>query len=295
MKTMTPTLLPVLSSPDHLTPAHMGKQDDAYGRKCVEDARALRKMHEGCVIKVEPKQETVQLMSDVWGECRWLEVTVWNPVDRRGQTLKVEWHELGHGNPHTASIWSPDYTEEAWRSYHQWYTTVCLHEKASAEADAKLRSILDGLNKEMDAVTAVTPVRGRIYKVVRGRKHPKGTIGKLFWSGNNEWGTSYGLAIGDEVDANGKHKSVIFISPSNLEPVLNQTEQDRVKGIQDEMRQAESRWTDEYRTRFMHLLYHWSKEFGYDADVTLRRVTEVMRDRNETNAASILAAAVVNG
>lgn len=293
MKTMIPTLLPVLPSPDHLTPAHLGKKDDDYGRKCVEDAVALRKRYTGYVIKVQPKQETVQVMSDVWEECRWLEVTVWNPVLRCGETIKVEWHELNHPNPPTASIWSPDHTEEAWRSYHQWYATVHLHERAKGYADGKVHGTLADLSRERDGILAPAPVRGREYKVVRGRKHPKGTIGKLFWWGQNNWGTSYGLAIGNDIDPNtGKHKNVIFIAPSNLELVLNQTEQDRIMSIDAEMKDGESRWGEHYRSHFVALLRAWATEYSYDANETMRRVGQVMHDRGDTVAASILAAAV---
>lgn len=42
---------------------------------------------------------------------------------------------------------------------------------------------------------AVTVRCGKTVKVVRGRKVPKGTVARVFWMGENQWGWSAGLEM----------------------------------------------------------------------------------------------------
>jgi len=53
------------------------------------------------------------------------------------------------------------------------------------------------------------PTRGREVKVVRGRKVPKGTTGRVFWTGNKGWGDRVGIEC-----ANGER---VFVNPEYVE------------------------------------------------------------------------------
>lgn len=59
------------------------------------------------------------------------------------------------------------------------------------------------------AIEAALPTPGARVKVVRGRKVPKGTEGKVFWRGNSGWGDS----VGFKTDAGEKH----FTAERNVE------------------------------------------------------------------------------
>lgn len=56
---------------------------------------------------------------------------------------------------------------------------------------------------------AKTPRKGRLVRVVRGRKVPKGTEGRVFWYDMNQWGWSCGIEL-----QNGER---VFTSASNVE------------------------------------------------------------------------------
>jgi len=71
---------------------------------------------------------------------------------------------------------------------------------------------------------AMTVKFGRTVKVVRGRKFPIGTTGKVFWMGETKWGWSVGIALDEEKTEKNLYKNVAFVALCNLEVVVNEQE-----------------------------------------------------------------------
>lgn len=94
-----------------------------------------------------------------------------------------------------------------------------MQEKARLWIRDKVKSYIPGLVQEHNEVRAQKVTKGDTVRVVRGRKVPKGTVGKVFWEGESRFGLSVGLALSDKKDASGKYAEVAFTAPSNLEVV----------------------------------------------------------------------------
>jgi len=68
---------------------------------------------------------------------------------------------------------------------------------------------------------------GKVVRVNRGRKVVKGTVGKVFWEGNNGYGATVGLALtprtGPKVGRNGRtyesFLDVVFVAATNVDVV----------------------------------------------------------------------------
>lgn len=116
---------------------------------------------------------------------------------------------------------TPDATPEVRKAYDTYLRTKAAPTLAKWRAESKCRKW------ESDTLTALnglsTPTaRGTTLKVVAGRKHPKGLVGKVFWTGTDSYGTEkVGLATSDRKDpATGRNLDVIFIAVRNCEAVL---------------------------------------------------------------------------
>lgn len=81
--------------------------------------------------------------------------------------------------------------------------TKAALKQAVNEAEAALR----------EAEDAAVPYKGRTVKVVRGRKVPKGTEGRVFWRGSSGYGRGLTYRIGLETAEGDKH----FTAESNVE------------------------------------------------------------------------------
>jgi len=80
---------------------------------------------------------------------------------------------------------------------------------------AKLQQAVDDAkNQEKYAIAAATPKRGRIVKVVKGRKVRKGTEGEVFWVGEDRF-RPYSQRVGFKTDAGDKH----FTAAGNVEVI----------------------------------------------------------------------------
>lgn len=65
------------------------------------------------------------------------------------------------------------------------------------ERQAQIRKARAEREARDAAIEAATPSRGKTVKVVRGRKVAKGTVGRVFWYGEGQWGWSVGLELND--------------------------------------------------------------------------------------------------
>jgi hypothetical protein len=61
---------------------------------------------------------------------------------------------------------------------------------------------------------------GKKVVVARGRKVPKGTVGKVIWLGQGDWGWRAGVATSEKKDATGKYADVVWTAAKNLDVVL---------------------------------------------------------------------------
>lgn len=98
-------------------------------------------------------------------------------------------------------------------------TYVTDEEKAENE---RRRAEVSRLNDELGREEARREVRrDRWVRVVKGRKVPVGTEGRVVWVGNGNWGLRVGVATSEERDANGRYKDVVWTAASNCEVVLD--------------------------------------------------------------------------
>jgi hypothetical protein len=150
----------------------------------------------GTVLYVGSK--TYQVMSDIWETGSY--AVVWNAAEGRVQT--IDWIEDGKvdASPETFSL------ALQWRR-QQVYTRQ--YNKLLSEAEQEAEQL----------------VRGCKAKVVRGRKFPIGTEGKVVGFSDSQWGRNVGIATSDVmhdvVGKNGKtysnHKDVIWVAMKNVE------------------------------------------------------------------------------
>lgn len=135
------------------------------------------------------------------GDSVWY-VRIWNPV-----TKKEDHIGKGYVN---AAPWKDDAVEydatpevkadwETWKAEQQ--RIIDQKQRENDEADRKYRA-----EQELK-----TPRRGKVVRVVRGRKIPKGTEGRVFWYGRNNYGWGVGIELADG--------SKVFTNPNNVEVI----------------------------------------------------------------------------
>jgi len=288
---MTP--LPIIPNPADLEPADIGMTDDAHGRRVLDEYIQTFLKWKGRIIATDHKQEYIPLGHDD-GEWRyWVEVTVWDSSLKTGHTFTSDSYEVYHkqSKPMLATVYAPCYTRQDWVDYHRWYTSVWADNNSSSLADADVADDTRKLKEQRDALAHPAPARGQTYKVVAGRKHPKGTTGKLFWWGSNNYGESYGLALNDERDQRGRFKNVIFVASKNLELVPDSTTAAAIKKLDDEIATNDQKRDGFYINHYLTTLSKWAKRYNYDAAVTMGRVADLMRNRGEKKKADLLQAA----
>ena len=94
-----------------------------------------------------------------------------------------------------------DATEEVKTEYMEWVVSSRVRKEA-----------------EDAAAEALIPRVGRVVEVVKGRKVPKGTTGKVFWKGvdkfkTNRWSTAYRLGLTTETG------ETVWVAESNVRVV----------------------------------------------------------------------------
>jgi hypothetical protein len=132
---------------------------------------------------------------------------VWNPVRKCPERIEYAttraWTYPNHAEA--------DATPEVRAAYEEW----CRIEKEKAAA----------AKAELDAKT---PAKGKLVKVVAGRKVAIGTVGRIFWVGKPEkyspsrWAktsTKIGIALDDAKDDRGRYVNVAWTYIDNVEAV----------------------------------------------------------------------------
>lgn len=141
--------------------------------------------------------KTYQVMGDMWEQGSY--AVYWNETE--GKVRTQDWVLTGVA----------DATPEA---------------RAAANDYARNQLFLRLYNEAKDKahIDQATLSRGNVARIVRGRKFPKGTEGKVVGFSDGQWGRSVGIATSDvtvEVERNGRkfqnHKDVIWVSVGNVE------------------------------------------------------------------------------
>lgn len=110
--------------------------------------------------------------------------------------LYIRWVEVGEIK--STWIWVPTSAADDWTSKSEIITDV--------DAEHELRSIRD---RKAKLLAHNKLEHGKLVRVVRGRKLPRGTEGEIFWMGSTAYGPSIGLRLIDG--------SKVFTSPNNVE------------------------------------------------------------------------------
>lgn len=120
-----------------------------------------------------------------------------------------------------------------------WRNTWAKWQAKNAEATVKER-YLGFLRDQWEKTVHPKPVKGSKWRVIAGRKYPKGKTGVLFWEGRTRFGDSYGLAWSDKRGPDGKFTDVGFVSPHNLEYVPSDTDAETLERLKQEASLADA-------------------------------------------------------
>lgn len=165
--------------------------------------------HQGCVLSTSSREERV--MSDVWAICHYATVIVNGEI----QTVGTGCSEFsGH---YDATVVTVDATEDAKADFAA-YTAGCVRGARFAAAER------EQADREVREVAAKRRIeKGKLVRVTRGRKVPKGTQGRVFWMKDDQWGMRLGIATTDRKDAQGRNADVAWVAASNCDVVNEAT------------------------------------------------------------------------
>jgi hypothetical protein len=219
-----------------------------------------------------------------------------------------------------ATAWGVDASAEVMSDYFKWHLSVNLPiqalkvgESAKSQYNKKLDEEIRQLSastssvSSVDTSSSVSPTRGQTYRVVRGRKIPIGTTGKVFWVGKTRWGgTTVGLALSDLKDSAGRYIDAVFTSPQNLEyvtgnttasnsaPVVTADTNDIAIRVNNRAALADAYSIKEAVRWYNDQLDKWIKQTGYDGATVRERLITILTDRINgiTNPDLILAPSI---
>jgi hypothetical protein len=132
-------------------------------------------------------------------------------VSEQREASRYSSHVTGLG-----TMWQVDATPEVLDKVKDWCFTVAAPNAAKMMAERAYNSVIASHDKKVAELRNPKVAKGRLVEIVAGRKYPRGTKGKVFWMGENRWGTSVGIATTERKDETGRYADVIFTSPSNL-------------------------------------------------------------------------------
>jgi hypothetical protein len=277
---MPTTPLPIVALAA-LTPEHIGERGDSqYGGKVYEEYRAKRQQYLGMVVAVSDNERYESRGWDDGDIVYRRTVTVFDGV--KASTFDSDIAYNGTGGRATA--WAVDASVDVMAAYYKWYLSVALPTQAlivGVSAKAQYLKELDETSEQLAAIPALA--KGQTYKVVRGRKVPHGTTGKVFWFGDKGWGMSVGLSITDRKDTHGRNLDVVFVALKNLEYVPDNAATvnvaaalaSNVAARADADCVAARAATNWYKDQ----IAAWLKQTGYNAESVHERLIEVLTDK----------------
>ena len=194
-------------------------------------------------------------------------------VDQKQFAMAEEMYR-GHALP-TATAWKVDADWEDVLDFYSWYEHSFAPDMAKTIATNNKEKFLVPLRNEWNRITTPSITKGQTYRVVGGRKFPKGKVGKVFWNGQNKYGWSIGLAWSDKKDATGKFTDVGFVSTQNLEYVPNDDDESNLRVLQSnaENTNRNTVWYDNALSRILY--YSPGRQFA--AGVKINENTDCVR------------------
>jgi hypothetical protein len=257
-----------------LTHAHIGYRDDSqHGREAYDKYVALRKQYAGMVVAVYDNEK---YESRGWDDGDTVyRRTVWVFDGVATKMFDTDVAEVGYKNGR-ATAWAVDASPETMAAYYKWLLTISLPTRALENGErAKAQHIADA---EAEATIAANPTlaKGQTYKVVRGRKVPHGTTGKVFWFGDKGWGMSVGLSTSDRKDPRGRNLDVVFVALKNLEYVPDATTANAVAAATASRADADAVGMRVAMDWYKNAVEEWIATTGYDRDSVRERVIQVL-------------------
>lgn len=195
---------------------------------------ALREKYAGCVVKIDSGWREARF-SDYSEWYAYQDVTVWDTESGTSKTINalVLKDEV--------TLWQVDATPEVIEAYNTHVREVLAPASTNQWSQERVLNLRRNYDQRIEKFVRSFD-RGSTWEIVRGRKFPIGTRGKVFWSGLNRWGLVVGLSTTDRKDERGRNLDVIFVSAANLERVLSSDEQAKV----DQMNQECAAFQAEY-------------------------------------------------
>ena len=175
----------------------------------------------------------------------------------------------------TATAWKVDADWQDVLDFYSWWEHSFAPDMANAIATNNKERFLVPLRNEWNRITTPSITKGQTYRVVGGRKFPKGKMGKVFWNGQNKYGWSIGLAWSDKKDATGKFTDVGFVSTQNLEYVPNDDDDSNLRVLQSNAENT-NRNTDWYDNALSRILYY-SPGRQFTAGIKINENTDCVR------------------
>ena len=160
--------------------------------------------HEGLVVEDAWRREQ-RVMSDVYADVSYCRV--WNPETKMTEVVNIGTHFECCNTFGKATVDAPaDILEERDRQVAAANLQRVLAERSAAEIAVA----------ERKAAMVNFPERGKVMRVVRGRKVPVGTVGEVFWMDNPRRPTRVGLALDNTRNAKGSYANVAWVDAAYL-------------------------------------------------------------------------------
>jgi len=192
---------------------------DAYGRQVYETTEEMLARYEAAGVEVEGP------LANHYGDI------FYRTVQYRGLVLADRERNFYHDSDFYAVVWD----EEKGDTFQVEYATTrfsTYDNRCSVDATDEVRAKYQALQakREQDrrdefAVNrafshCITIEKGREVEVFKGRKVKVGTVGRVFWIGNSQYGLRLGIATSDRKNSRGGNKDVAWVAEGNCR-VLN--------------------------------------------------------------------------
>ena len=223
------------------------------------------------VLGARVKTESERVMSDVWEYITRRHILIFGSVEGDDGKYTSGLHWVQDGSYGEGCMLS-DFNEQGVTYYfHEPDTNIedrvfeqitawVKDEAGKEEAERAAQEAADKVESEVRRVES-----GKTVRVVRGRKVPVGTEGRVFWVGDNAYGTSVGITkSGNKVGK--KYEDAQFTSLNNVEAIVDE------KALEAAKKEAYDR---AYAAKRAAIQVQWNTaldEFGVGAEYAGRKL-----------------------
>lgn len=172
---------------------------------------------DGLILSINIETEEYRGFDD-WSTSTNAVAVVWHPAT--GRAARRTLHSFSGVTDTLHTPFAVNATPEVLEAYAKWYTEAFLPDQAQQFLAGQQRVRRSKIEARMAEIQSSIR-RGDTVTVVRGRKHPKGLTGKVFWLGQDNFGnTKAGVATSDRRDTSGRNIDVIWVAVANLDKVV---------------------------------------------------------------------------